>query len=168
MEHEEIMHHGILGQKWGVRRYQNKDGSLTAAGKKRVGQLKDELNKLEPKKKGEESDGSSKPKTKTKTTETESKPKQKSVHEMTDNELRDRINRIDLERRYSALTAPQKSAGRKLVENMGRNLSTNLQQRAIKIAGDAIEKKVREMAHVPPSNNNNNNNDEQRRRRNNN
>lgn len=38
MEHEEIMHHGILGQKWGVRRYQNKDGSLTAAGKKRVGQ----------------------------------------------------------------------------------------------------------------------------------
>lgn len=30
-----IEHHGILGQKWGVRRYQNKDGSLTAAGKKR-------------------------------------------------------------------------------------------------------------------------------------
>lgn len=28
-------HHGIKGQKWGVRRYQNKDGSLTAAGKKR-------------------------------------------------------------------------------------------------------------------------------------
>ena len=165
MEHEEIMHHGILGQKWGVRRYQNKDGSLTAAGKKRVGQLKDELNKLEPKKKEEGTSSSSK--SKTKTTESESKPKQKSVHEMSDNELRDRINRIDLERRYSALTAPQKSAGRKLVENMGRNLSTNLQQRAIKIAGDAIEKKVRELAHVPPSNNNNNN-DEQRRRRNNN
>lgn len=30
-----ISHHGILGQKWGVRRYQNKDGTLTAAGKKR-------------------------------------------------------------------------------------------------------------------------------------
>ena len=30
-----ICHHGILGMKWGVRRYQNKDGSLTAAGKKR-------------------------------------------------------------------------------------------------------------------------------------
>lgn len=32
----ELYHHGIKGQKWGVRRYQNKDGSLTPAGKKRV------------------------------------------------------------------------------------------------------------------------------------
>ena len=31
-----LAHHGIKGQKWGVRRYQNKDGSLTAAGKKRL------------------------------------------------------------------------------------------------------------------------------------
>jgi hypothetical protein len=30
-----IAHHGILGQKWGVRRFQNADGSLTNAGKKR-------------------------------------------------------------------------------------------------------------------------------------
>ena len=31
-----IMHHGIKGMKWGVRRYQNEDGTLTAAGKKRA------------------------------------------------------------------------------------------------------------------------------------
>lgn len=30
-----LIHHGVKGQKWGVRRYQNKDGSLTPAGKKR-------------------------------------------------------------------------------------------------------------------------------------
>ena len=31
----ELYHHGIKGQKWGVRRFQNKDGSLTNAGRKR-------------------------------------------------------------------------------------------------------------------------------------
>lgn len=32
----ELYHYGIKGQKWGVRRYQNPDGSLTAAGQKRL------------------------------------------------------------------------------------------------------------------------------------
>lgn len=34
-----LEHHGILGQKWGVRRYQNKDGTLTDEGKKRYRQI---------------------------------------------------------------------------------------------------------------------------------
>lgn len=35
MDRNELYHHGILGQKWGRRRYQNKDGSLTPEGRKR-------------------------------------------------------------------------------------------------------------------------------------
>lgn len=34
-QYEYIAHHGIKGQKWGVRRYQNPDGTLTDAGKKK-------------------------------------------------------------------------------------------------------------------------------------
>lgn len=36
VRYDELYHHGIKGQRWGVRRFQNKDGSLTKAGKKRV------------------------------------------------------------------------------------------------------------------------------------
>lgn len=37
----ELYHHGVKGQKWGFRRYQNKDGSLTDAGKKRRNEFSD-------------------------------------------------------------------------------------------------------------------------------
>ena len=36
-----LEHHGILGQKWGVRSFQNKDGSLTTAGKKHYDETED-------------------------------------------------------------------------------------------------------------------------------
>ena len=37
---EYLQHHGIKGMKWGVRRYQNADGTLTTAGKQRVSETK--------------------------------------------------------------------------------------------------------------------------------
>ena len=38
----EVYHHGVKGMKWGVRRYQNKDGTLTNTGKKRLIEAKTE------------------------------------------------------------------------------------------------------------------------------
>lgn len=42
----ELYHHGVKGQKWGVRRYQNPDGSLTPEGIKRAKSYQKYVNKM--------------------------------------------------------------------------------------------------------------------------
>lgn len=83
----ELYHHGILGMKWGVRRYQNKDGSLTPAGKKRYAKLNSELNKLRT--------GASK---------TMQSEYNKHIG-VSDDELKARIARLKLEDEYSQLAS---------------------------------------------------------------
>lgn len=108
---DELYHHGIKGQRWGIRRYQNKDGTLTPAGKKRAAKLESDYEKVTGKKIGSS------------TSQTSSK---KSIQEMTDTELKARTDRMIAEKNYleaeknlKAVTPEHVSLGKKLVKEYG-------------------------------------------------
>ena len=88
---DELYHYGIKGQKWGVRRYQNKDGSLTPAGKKR-------------------------------------RSSSDEVRNMSTDELRQKVRRLNNEQRYIDLTKSSSSSISKTADGI---------ERVSRIGGDA-------------------------------
>lgn len=133
---DELCHYGIRGMRWGIRRYQNSDGSLTTAGRNRYST-------------GKHHSIFSRKKTTSKvvTKPAEEKPKQKSVSEMTDAELNAFLNRKRLEQQYAQLMAtPQKkSAVAKGKEMVGKALENAAQDTLTQIAKYAMAKSVNKM-----------------------
>lgn len=99
---DELYHHGIKGMKWGVRRYQNPDGSLTAKGKKRYLNSDGTLTKKGEKYFAKEKEQLQNEK-KTSTAES-AKTKMKSASDMDDKELQDKVNRLRNEDAYRDLS----------------------------------------------------------------
>lgn len=138
MDNNELKHWGVKGQKWGQRRYQNKDGTLTPAGRKRYNKemeklkaeekilknkartqaklgkldskrqelddLRTQLGESKKEKRGLFGRKEKKAETVDTTESKNTKVKKKKLKDMTNDELRAAINRMDMEKRYEALT----------------------------------------------------------------
>lgn len=109
MEQNELTHWGILGMKWGVRRYQNKDGSLTPAGKKRQKAKEAEVEETPEQKRARL----------LKSTDANELYKERAL--LTTAEINERLSRIDTERRLGEVAARTKKTG---MERLDKVLKT--------------------------------------------
>lgn len=99
VQHGELTHAGVKGMKWGVRRYQNKDGSLTPAGKKRYGNMSEDAR-------------------------TAATLKKKSVKSMSNAELKKLNERVRLEQEYSRLNPSAVKKGLAVAGGVAAGLGT--------------------------------------------
>lgn len=92
----ELYHHGVKGQKWGVRRFQRKDGSLTSAEKKRRGTKE----------------------SKDKSIKRERVKDLKNRRKLSDVDLKKKIERLKLEKEFKNLTKEEITPGKKFVSDI--------------------------------------------------
>ena len=92
-----LIHAGTKGQKWGVRHWQNKDGSFTEEGKYRYGRKK-----------------------------YPQEMKIYNIYNVSDSELRDKLNRARMEREYQQLMKKPESEGKKLLKKIFATAATSV------------------------------------------
>lgn len=151
---DELAHWGVRGMRWGVRRYQNKDGSLTAAGRRRI---KAETDKLraeeqvlknrratkakfdrlaarrksveEQKKELDDADAAANDKKSRRAAKAAAKAAakqtKKSMKDMTDEELLAAVNRSRLEEQYRQLNPEKKTMMKTLMSDVVAPAATN-------------------------------------------
>ncbi|WP_288617820.1 hypothetical protein [uncultured Eubacterium sp.] len=167
----ELYHYGVLGMKWGVRRYQNKDGSLTYAGKKRALKTQygyDEFTKDTKNKKYYKSDGSMTLKGRKKalkykeeysritggkqlrkfsdnpTNNGKKASGSKSMTNMSNEEIAAKIERLQLEQKLASLMPDTRSKGQKYIASVGEMLLDGAKEKGTKLLLEYGEKQIKD------------------------
>lgn len=107
MDNDELMHYGVPGMKWGVRR------TPAHLGRKKTSSSRFLLGKKKAK---------AKTKIKSESSKEETAPKKKSVKEMSDDELNAAIRRMQLEQTYVSLSPKQVSRGKAVATRILNNV----------------------------------------------
>lgn len=117
----ELMHYGILGQKWGIRRFQNADGTRTPAGQKRRARLEAKAARKAERKEAK---------------------RKRDYRKLTDDELKQRINRLELEKRYRELNKSKLTRAFERVEKVMNERSQWNKDKAALIAAKVSRSKT--------------------------
>ena len=157
---DELYHYGIKGQKWGVRRFQNADGSYTLVGKQRYGRISEAtMNKLKTAgskiasgtKKAAKAVGSAAKKLKDRKVQ---QYKKKHPWMMSDEELKRETDRINMEVKYKQAVNDLKSKNRvkSVVKDILESGVKTLGTKAFTALGDSIfgkkDKPIRDLKDV--------------------
>ena len=128
-----LSHHGVKNQKWGIRRFQYKDGSLTPAGKRRAAKMRTAYTELTGKKLRSHPESLKKSIDKSKSGGKTSDADDQITELKKQKELLTaKKDVLELQNRISELTPKKVSAGKKFIEKFGPTIAKNVWEGALK------------------------------------